>query len=381
MRFRTNKIIVSGSIAEDSSSSETTKGFIKPRLRNEYLPRRTTLGLVNFYDFGRIKNLDTQEFEDLDFSYLIPIIPEAIASISFFTIEICNLLKDKIFEIPINQWKSRYYKLDYEDAEKMYLDVYLGDSALEIDQEQYFPIARVGSRNKIIDDTPITETKWTDKGLDATGDFLSVYTGGLFSSFTNQDIKITSEPSPTAEAVPFSVTSTTDVFLVPALILENMIAINNIDSSTHLLNHFWVALSRELFFDTDIVTEIDALGTPLLLRKFIDGAIETLSYEHPIVNLIKNKLNLRDSTRYLYETPPTITSDDPENFPNFNEINSVLGANFSNVTNIPNDSVNVYHLVNSLACVVSQGSNIFYFWYQELVTQDFYLGFTFDTTP
>lgn len=112
---------------------EEKRGPILPGTRPEYLPRRNTGVYLNFWDLGQVWN--GSDWEDLDF-VATPTITEGTGIDPPYMDTVASLdssnwddYKDKLFEVPLEDWGTTYRKLTYEDAYRYGIDVYLGNPA------------------------------------------------------------------------------------------------------------------------------------------------------------------------------------------------------------------------------------------------------------
>jgi hypothetical protein len=236
---------------------EPAKGILRPRREAEYLARRRKTDLlINFYDLGQIKN-SGGDFIDLDFSIqpALTVTDHRISDIAVMTNLEALALNEKLFEIPVEQWKDNYKKLSYEEAEKYGIDLYLG-SREEFEPAKYYPVARVASRGQIQNEEETVEnSKWTSQGLKInkpiqTG--FEIYSALGFNSFRTDHelIKITAENDYDGAEATLTLDAAADIFLVPALYLVSVKADETTAPfQTDYLDLSYRPLQREFFLD------------------------------------------------------------------------------------------------------------------------------------
>lgn len=127
--FRTkNEIIISINADADGGaaggSDAAGAGVIPPRRRRKFPARRTSGGLISFYDLGQLKN-DGGAFIDLDFTHSTGIPPENTPPEPLPDAEYMAL-QAQLFARPISEWSSVYRKLEFETADKTGLSVIAG---------------------------------------------------------------------------------------------------------------------------------------------------------------------------------------------------------------------------------------------------------------
>lgn len=147
------------------------RGIIKGRSGGDYLPRRGSPELINFYDLGQVKD-EFGDWVDLPFSAAahewgntlgvngaIQLGPQ----VSDWT-----AMADMINSVDRSTWKTHYRKLEYETAEKYGIDIVADPGRMDSFTRSY-PVARNGSRLYPTSFPsaagPVSGTKWTNKGL------------------------------------------------------------------------------------------------------------------------------------------------------------------------------------------------------------------------
>ncbi len=177
--------------------------------------RKKPKGGINFYDLGQIINNDGIT-EDLDFYkkpgytyYPSTTVAEAPLP---FTAAYYTQFREKLFEIPVEEWKNKYQILEYELAERYGLD-------LEINGNRY-AVARNNSRLMIDTAAVITNTKWTQDGLKNIENFsnVEIISGAAFERFNTANttlFKVTSLPTFASPAVVLPLMKNPIFYLVP----------------------------------------------------------------------------------------------------------------------------------------------------------------------
>lgn len=260
---------------EPSQSPARRKGVVRARSAGDELGRRRLKkgGYLNFYDFGQI--LVTGNWEDLDYSEpLVFNTPGDWSSGVANPIADYSILRDKILEVPANQWKTRYRKLSFEAAERYGLD---GVSA---SLSEYYPVARNGSRLVFADPTnPIVAgTKWEAGGLklETIPEDLLFKSYRAFEDFavgSGRAVKVTETPNyADPEVVGFELAQNADIFLVPKSVVHLGIsqdgsnADNLLPPYKHFRRSIWLDSEYEtsnypgLSFDTNAIKSADALA-------------------------------------------------------------------------------------------------------------------------
>lgn len=221
--------------------------------RNTYIVPGVSESIINFWDLGIHFEDDTWQENDLLFQ------PgydpdDYIQGNDPMRLEDYQALMDAVFAIPIEDWRERYHKIEYEEAERYGFD-------LEIDDEQ-FPVGRDGSRNIIYSPNPITQGKWTEKGLKYNKVETGIKVkGGLsvnyFYTADTTKYKITEEYDFSAAEVPFDVKGAIDFFLMPRIVNgigNTLINIGGsppqLDQQTAVNNYYM--MRREFYLDVGL---------------------------------------------------------------------------------------------------------------------------------
>ncbi len=221
-----NQAIRNSPIGEDAPA-----GIIPIESEPDYLPRRAPKKAgINFYDFGQIYDDASSSFKDLSFRvFRVTTNNPSPATDGGFLAAQWNALRDLIFAVSPNDWKTKYRKLDYEAAEKYGVDLTVGaTNALRVK----YPIARNGSRLDIFD-AAITDSHWTDKGLIPVETDIPNFQVSSFSAFVDFTVgtlngakyfKVTAAPSYAApEVTGFKLAKSASVFLVPYIVATESI--------------------------------------------------------------------------------------------------------------------------------------------------------------
>ena len=276
---------------------EPPKGLLRPRREDDYLARRLKSIYLNFYDLGQIRDGDAWKDINFEAAKTITVSSNQPQHTEDLDLSDWNNLKDKLFEIPIEEWSNQYRKFDYERAERYGVDVYLGNQALQFQPDKYLPVGRNGSRNKTkkeIETETVSDSKWTDKGLKVekqTEERFAIFTqNGFININVCVGAKITAEANYSAASVPFIIDKSTDIFLVPYLPASrgDCLFAGNIPG---YLNYFYAPLPREIFLES---AYLDALvGAPVFAKRSI------IKYEPAgdFSAALRESLILRDESR------------------------------------------------------------------------------------
>lgn len=244
-------------------ASETGKAPIHVQPRAEHFPQRRSQNFINFYDLGQINTgtTDSPVWEDLDFQDVrtltisgTPLHPTGTMA---FGLSGWANLKDKIFEVGIDDWKTKYRPLDYENAEKYYVDLYTGDGSFTDNSTKFYSAARANSRANAILGTA-DGRGWVEKGLklEASPNRFFIYATSLFPGIPETNTKVTNTPNYSDPSVTLDVGKKADIYLVPWPVFHQGSdgSTSSGPSHTGFLNLFFEIISRSLFLDAADLT-------------------------------------------------------------------------------------------------------------------------------
>jgi len=338
---RTNKQRVSAS-----------SGIIAPRRENDYSPRRLKKSGIQFYDLGQI--LVGETWQDLDFRIVPPLTEDPTDYFGNFEIDMPEVfvqLQEKLFEIPLSEWKTKYRKLDYESAERYGLDVVFDD-----DNSVIYPIARVGTRHQMIDtNLEITETNWTNKGLEITTAPVNfgVWAAQAFWSFRHFNTKVTTVLNPLASSVSFTPSKNCNIFMVPRLCFEIGLGGDITTVGFSFLNGHIAPFSREHFLNNSTFA---AKFPYSLLCEFVieDVATENIAdYKADLTAFLESRTGARHFRGTLgFESPSSFPTEDVYKIQFSPSVIESGGAS--------GDTVKLTE--NALVAVVEQNGVFYYVW-------------------
>lgn len=325
-------------------------------------------GLVNFYDLSQV--VLEEGISDLDF-ILVPEIAgydsgqsDRMIFEEFGSTE-WALLKDKLFEIEIDEWENHYKKLDYDSAGVYGIDFRVGDV--------FVPIAKQNERPLLFDiideiDPPNSQSDlWTETGLSVTGPVtrINIVSFNAFYSFDTDDteaVKVTEEPSFSADTVSMNLGNEFNVFLVPSITMQFLYAeINGSPYQHYSMNFFYTFLSRNLLFNSGIE------------RLLIDRAVwssgpETIPIGSSEASDVLNHFSGLDDARCFYlnlgdNTEPRDTLP-VGSFPSSNEegwyINCIPETNYTGANDYAQSKV--LDINGILLAVVKGPDKTYYIW-------------------
>ena len=242
--------------------NQPRRGVLPDRRESEILSRRKS-NFINFYDLGQLNagTVDSPIWQDLNFqdvrSLTISGTPLHPTGTVAFGLTGWTNLKDKIFEIGIDDWKNKYRRLDFENAEKYYVDLYTGDGSFSDNATKFYSIARANSRANTILETA-DGRGWNENGLklDASPNKFYVYATSLFAGIPETDTKVTNSANYSDPSVSLDVGKKADVYLVPWPIFHQGSDGSIATGFTHTgyLNLFFEIISRSLFLDAADLT-------------------------------------------------------------------------------------------------------------------------------
>lgn len=217
------------------STIQRQKGIIKKHRRPIRVRRRlSTKSIINFWDLGIYKD-DGGHWQEITDVYQPGFNTETgiISGNLPMTITEYDILMDKIFSIPFEDWKDRYHKIGYEEAERYGFD-------LAIDGVD-FPVGRDNSRKIIFGSDLITQGKWKDTGLEYKKiEFdliMKAYLGfNFFQTSDTEAFKITEEDNYDDAEVEFKPKGELEIYLVPRVVLGAGDTIKNLGGSPPLLD-------------------------------------------------------------------------------------------------------------------------------------------------
>jgi hypothetical protein len=345
-----NKQSGAGSSGRNSHNKPT--GIIPVKKEDVVLKRRSQSSLINFWDLGIYKN-ESDDWVEID-SVLKPGYDDSsgiIAGNLPMTLTQYQILMDKIFEIDINDWKTRYHKIEYEEAERYGFD-------LEIDDRE-FPVGRDGSRNIVFSADPITQGKWTDKGLKyqsiGTGLVLKGYLGfNYFDTSNTTRYKITETYDFAADEVEFNPKGPIDFYLVPRIVSGNGSTIINIGGTPALLKFQTVVLNyfmmrRAYYLDMAFGDIMPLAG----YRLFDLSSSNKLSIKNEAVDEPRNTEGIVQNA-YGYDVTPHPTPPDPDTE---SPATFASGATFFNLA-----QTRANYAAGFLLAVAKNGSKNYFIW-------------------
>lgn len=364
--------------SEGSSAGESSvsKGVLPSRRRNKHLARRILAGtMLTFYELGTLDNAD------LDF-HVPPVLGQStpngnLISINDFTLTEWNQLKAKLFEVDLEDWKTRYKKLGFEEAENYGVDIYAGNIAEAEDfHDKYYAIAREGSRKFLIDGaTTVPENpSWKESGkLELSAGFtdMLIIAGSGFCSWNSSDpssFKVTDSNDYDADAVPLVIKGETEVYLIPLPEWQNMANDRTPGASGEITSRAVFAgyriISREFFLNN---TELNSFEepTPFVVPPpfVINGISEGLASD--LGDLFKN---YEDATQ-LVEYAETGTGganlfveESPASFEIFDDNNFYGGGVSGGITLGIHGSYGVKFTAGALCGIVRSNGKTYYIW-------------------
>jgi hypothetical protein len=220
-------------------------------------------GFIQFYDLGQIKS--GGNWIDLPFQF----VPDDIAYdsgqanrmfLENFDADNWADLFDKIFEVPIGEWKENYRKLDFDSAYSYGIDYFTkGD---------YAAVAKPNQRPRLIDILTVSEPpnsandNWTAEGfkVESAQTRVQILSFNAFYDFDTADtetFKITETNNFEADAATISLPENFDIFLVPKITINSLVSaipteVSGLGFQQYLLNAFYSALPRKLLFDLNL---------------------------------------------------------------------------------------------------------------------------------
>ncbi|MCD9186706.1 MAG: hypothetical protein LUM44_09745 [Pyrinomonadaceae bacterium] len=329
----------------------SASGIITPRRENEYLPRRLQKSGIQFYDLGQI--LVGEVWQDLDFRIVPPVVisSDVFSNFEIDLGEVFFQLREKLFEVPISEWKTKYRKLDYESAERYGLDVIFDE-----DNSVIYPIARTGTRKQMIDgETDITETKWTPKGLEITTAPVNfgVWSAQAFWSFRHFNTKVTTTLNPLAPTVSFTTSKNCNIFMVPRLCFEIGLGGDTSTIGFSFLNGHIAPVSRELFLNNPVL----AANHPYsVLCEFVNESVASPDIAALKANLLEF-LSDRAGARHFRGT---VGFDSPSSFPTEDIFKIQFSASVIGSGGANSDIVKLSE--NALVAVIEQNGSFYYVW-------------------
>lgn len=331
--------------------------------------RQKPRGLINFWDLGQRKN--GSSWEDLDFAF-----QNINTSTGSFrqnppTLADWNVMISEIFEIPVNQWKTEYRQMSYENAER--LGIELVDPAL-FDLSTSFPdkifsAARAGSRFKLDPTDPaivVDGAKWTPSGFElAATDFsegvgsFAFQDGGAFLGFGagRSYQKITSVNDYSAAEVSFSlaVGLPVNVYLIPRLASQAIISVDGSSITQSEMVGPVRPYSREIWFELepDAVGSGTPVGYPVLAfsgsSQLYFGTAKTLTVynhiaSHPLTRTFTNVLGTVVESSFV-GTPRLFAGE-------------IFGFGLG----VMQPTIDLYPPEGLLMGVIEQSGTFYYFW-------------------
>lgn len=336
--------------AAAKSAPRTRKGIIKTRRPPDALPRRLNAEvLVNFYDLGRIKN-GNGDFIDLPYLALTGYRfneNNSFAGYDDFTTANWNALRDLLFVNDPATWAEKHPKLTYQTAERYGVDLMAKGKQLSA--------ARSGARQKIDSPDPVTSDKWTADGLKVpSGADLKLLTYSAFYRFDTADaanIKITNLPDYAAEAVEFSLSKATDVYLVPLVAAQFGDVTNSQGQPQKTLLAQHSIMSRALFLDNADFQAATAKLSVFVMPVVFTGVSSTAFLE-TVLAFFKAR---PETVAYNQVTGEFIPLED---FPS----NAAYSLLFDNISPAFNNVEPALPRAGTLLAVLKQNDNWFYVW-------------------
>jgi hypothetical protein len=301
-RYRTN--VFDLDVTLPSSDPDDDKRSLKFPHKISRLNKRKRSGLIRFFDLGQF-NIGTKQnpvWSDLDFE-ITPIIdvssgiPSSIGI--HFTLDNWDSLKTKILEIPLDDFSYTYRQLTYEDGEKYYIDLYLGDPTIAIEDQDSELLFSVGRKDSRLDrmGNVITGQDWSRKGLNISKeDFFTTNFSVLFAGI-NKDKKITKTPVYSdPEEIDFKLSKQADIYLVPQPVFNFGGSGNDFSYSSWpgYLNMYFGIASRKNFLYNDDLTKFvrSSLSETYVASVFKDYnyTIPTLEHNGVVENSLRSYL-------------------------------------------------------------------------------------------
>lgn len=231
--------------------------------------RRRILKGINFYALNLVKPEDSDEYKDIDW-YVNPSIThtinraaiegqleQVILDVGRFTESDLEGLYEKIFEVPLEDWKKRYYKIPYDN--RIPFTIHIKDKEGDVQQISdendavlkyeedgeilYRPLDSIGiewTRKGLMYDTSLDEEEEPIFGHIA----INTSEDSPYFEFdtSSEDYKITEEYDYDAEEVEWKIKPNMDIFLVPKFglyysttngITDNTVPLDHADVTWH----------------------------------------------------------------------------------------------------------------------------------------------------
>jgi hypothetical protein len=151
---------------------------------------------MNFYDFAQLKNLDTGLFEDVEVNLAFPLAVDPLETMN------------QPLEIPSAEWKNRYKKVEYNQAEKYRFAVYFNDSEdAQIISESNPNLTSAGLKTNVSEITRFRLLSFQPGDAEVVF-YEGSLVGGLFPPIDTLFQKVTSEPNVEAEQVELNLDGT-----------------------------------------------------------------------------------------------------------------------------------------------------------------------------
>lgn len=263
-----------------------SKGIVKQRRDADYLPRRIKKGSgINFYDLAQLKNLTTGNFEDV----------EVFLDYGTGASEALEIL-NSCLEISQSEWKNRFKKIEYSQAEKYRFGVYINnESEPEIISSSNANFTGAGLKAN----TP-SITRFRVEGFQSGDDSFVFYEsnvcGGLFPAIDTVFQKVTALPTASAEQVELNLNGNQpiNVFLNQAVFTLHGFS-NVADEGTGTFTSFVQDFDIDTLWFQPANTTLPSstsrqLCSEFKLESFIGGESRTLDFRNSYYDGETNKI-------------------------------------------------------------------------------------------
>lgn len=203
------------STSASSSKKKHRRGPHIGKRDDEILSRRKTSGFVNFWDLGQISN-GMGGFTDIAFRVIPTPAFGGLQHLDFSATD-WDSFWTYIFGVSIGNWETSYKKLSFAEAERYGLSLFDQDSGLR------YQVSRNGANLGNDTSNPVSDTKWTEKGLKLPAGVSHVFFesggNGAFALWSTDPtfFKITTGNTFGSAEVPFTFKGNTKVFLLPRI--------------------------------------------------------------------------------------------------------------------------------------------------------------------
>lgn len=383
------KIDITVPQTSQGTSSANQKGVLKSETEDEYLPRRGGPLQITVYDTALLNTgteehpdfTDTPLERDINFNFIIAPGDDNYRLQSFdnFKLPEWQAWADKLLEVPIKDWKKKYYRIPYDNESG--IDIYVGPiEEMSSGHIDYHPLAKKDSRYPMVDPPPAIkigdDKEWIDPGIlklkKATNNF--TFLNGL--GFPNLTInpgftrwKITKEYDFSAPSVTnFKFQGDMHIFPIPMPLIQLVDShIFDIRPPGTLMAN-WVypgvykPVSRQHYKN---YTDFEAIYDLGLLEMY-----SALSDDHNLSDSLFGELTDYNKTITGAQLRKTNQDIIPAYGPGDLSEFTVLNNSFFRITNYIDNGFGdghygVFLMPGALQMVMMRGKDIFYVWFNE----------------